>query len=84
MFGAHQILFKGYYMKRLIVALALLAPAIAIAQTRQGSLTCTTPTITTATATITPQPTKTPIWARNAGGNQIGGHKITHHGSIWE
>lgn len=38
----------------------------------------------TATATITPQPTKTPIWARNAGGNQIGGHKITHHGSIWE
>lgn len=50
MFGAHQILFKGYYMKRLIVALALLAPAIAIAQTRQGSLTCTTPTITTATS----------------------------------
>ena len=38
----------------------------------------------TATATITPQPTKTPIWARNPGGNQIGGHKITHHGSIWE
>ena len=37
-------------MKRLIVALALLAPALATAQTRQGSLTCTTPTITTATS----------------------------------
>lgn len=68
-------------MKRILLALLLL-PSLALAQTRQGSMTCTTPTISTATST--PQPTKTPIWARNAGGNQIGGHKITHHGSIWE
>lgn len=39
-----------------------------------------TPTIT---PTATPWPTLTPLWARNVGGNQIGGHKITRKGSIW-
>lgn len=37
-------------MKRILLALLLL-PSLALAQTRQGSMTCTTPTISTATST---------------------------------